>query len=215
MINRFDDIYATNAWGHGSGEGSLPIHNSGYVSYLESFLLRQNIDSVVDMGCGDWQFSKSIHWRDVRYDGFDVASSVVANNQQAYSTERIRFHLYSGDPSELPSADLLIAKDVLQHLPNNFILNFLSHLPRFKFALLTNCINPRGQTVNRDIEAGDFRYLDLRLPPFNLKAAEVFSFTKSVNLFQPLNLLKHIVRGPEWRKAVLLTNSRQMKSGDG
>jgi hypothetical protein len=210
--NRFDDIYATNAWGHGSGEGSLPIHTKGYVTFLEEFLLRRNIDSVVDMGCGDWQFAKSIHWRDVRYDGYDVASSVVADNQHAYSTDRIRFHLYSGDPKELPSADLLIAKDVLQHLPNDFVLDFLPHLSRFKYALLTNCVNPRGPTANRDIRTGDFRYLDLRLPPFNLEATEVFSFTKSVNQVRSMNLLKRIVRGPEWRKVVLLANNRKTGS---
>lgn len=213
MENKFDDIYATNAWGCGSGEGSLPIHTKGYVSFLEDFVLRQKIESIVDVGCGDWQFSKNIHWGDIRYDGFDVASSVIAANQQFYSTDKVRFHLYSGDPNELPSADLLVAKDVLQHLSNEFIHSFLPHLSRFKFALLTNCVNPRVPTINQDIEAGDFRYLDLRLPPFNLEAAEVFSFAKSASLNEPLSLLKHIVRGPEWKKVVLLVNNRQAKDG--
>lgn len=57
MSKRFEEIYATNEWGHGSGEGSLPVHTRGYVAFLQAFLAEKNITSVVDMGCGDWQFS--------------------------------------------------------------------------------------------------------------------------------------------------------------
>ena len=37
MNKRFEEIYATNAWGYGSGEGSLQVHTAGYARLLESF----------------------------------------------------------------------------------------------------------------------------------------------------------------------------------
>jgi len=201
MNSRFEQIYAKNEWGYGSGEGSLPEHNLGYIQFLESFLVRHGIKSIVEMGCGDWQFSKNIRWGASSYHGFDVVPAVVEFNRSTYTRDQVAFSLYSGDPAELPTADLLIVKDVLQHLNDLTVQRALLHLPRFRYSLVTNCVNPRGLTVHHDIEDGGFRYLDLRLPPFGLKASEVYSF-------HPRGSLKErLLRRPRWRKKVLLVES--------
>jgi 2-polyprenyl-3-methyl-5-hydroxy-6-metoxy-1,4-benzoquinol methylase len=197
-MNRFEQIYDKNEWGHGSGEGSLLEHTRGYMAFLQEFMAKRGVKSVVEMGCGDWQFSKFVDWAGANYSGFDVVPSVIKSNQEAYAKAGVTFQIYSGDPVELPSADLLIVKDVLQHLNDEAVKTLFPQLSRFKFALLTNCINPRGDTVNRDIEDGDFRYLDLRLPPFNLNATEVFSFSNEKTLVQKL------LRRTRWHKHVLL-----------
>lgn len=205
MQERFEEIYARNEWGHGSGEGSLIAHTEAYIQFINQFLGERSIESVVDMGCGDWQFSKYISWGSAKYVGFDVVKSVIERNCQAYSTDTITFSHYSGNPSDLPGADLLIVKDVLQHLSDEEVLRFIPFLRNFRYALLTNCVDPKGPTVNRDIQTGGCRYLDLRLPPFNLEARQVFEFSKTTN---PLTLL---FRAPKWKKIVLLveaTNSR-------
>ena len=111
------------------------------------------------------------------YDGFDIVSSLIGENQKKFSSNTIKFHVYSGDPGELPTADLLIAKDVLQHLSDAAVKAFLTEVKRYNYAIITNCVNPHGATVNADIEDGGFRYLDLRLPPFSIEAEELFSFT--------------------------------------
>jgi SAM-dependent methyltransferase len=198
MSNRFEQIYATNEWGSGSGEGSLPMHTLGYVEFLQRFLAEKRISSVVDMGCGDWQFSRSIQWGSIRYRGYDVVRSVIEENIKRYSAPNVSFHLYSGNAEELPPADLLISKDVLQHLSDNSIGKVLPFLDRFKYSLLTNCVNPRGTTVPMDIADGDFRYLDLRLPPFSLAAKEVYSFNNA------MNPIERLLKGPRWTKRVLL-----------
>ena len=92
------------------------------------------------MGCGDWQFSRLIDWSGMTYDGFDVVDSVIAINSKKYALPNVRFHAYTGNPKELPSADLLIAKDVLQHLSNDAIGVFIAEMKKYKFVLLTNCI---------------------------------------------------------------------------
>lgn len=199
-MNPFDRIYLNNEWGCGSGEGSLPVHTSSYVRFLESFIRKNNIKSVVDAGCGDWQFSRLVDWGDTSYIGYDVVESVVREDTKKYASNRIKFIHYSGNPHELPSADLLICKDVLQHLPNASVSAFLGELNKYRCCLLTNCVNPRGVTVNQDISTGEFRYLDLRLPPFNLVARQVFTFQKN----------EHIWRRwfrPSWKKIVLLIGS--------
>jgi hypothetical protein len=82
----------------------------------------------------------------------------------------------------MPGADLAISKDVLQHWPNEAILNFLKGLNSFKYAILTNdckviCRSWRrpwiGEEIfepNSDICAGNYRPIRLREPPFSLEA---------------------------------------------
>ena len=100
-----------------------------------------------------------------------------------------------------PAADLLIVKDVLQHLNDATVQRTLEHFPRFRQVLATNCVNPRGPTMHRDIADGDFRYLDLRQPPFSLQATEVYSFERRGSLKERL------LGRPRWRKKVLLVES--------
>ncbi|AZN37814.1 class I SAM-dependent methyltransferase [Iodobacter ciconiae] len=203
MNNRFEEIYATNEWGTGSGEGSLPIHTQSYIDFLEQFTLKNKIKSVLDMGCGDWQFSKNIHWDGIQYQGYDVVKSVVSYNQQHYTAPNIRFQQYSGNPDDLPNAELIIAKDVLQHLSNQSIECFIKNMTRYPYALITNCVNPGAITINHDINTGDFRYLDLRLAPFHLSAREVFSFTNADNTGN---------EAPRWLKKVLLIENHSTPS---
>jgi SAM-dependent methyltransferase len=206
MTNRFSEIYENNVWAHGSGEGSLEIHTRGYREFLQEFLVQKKISSVVDMGCGDWQFSRLVNWHGARYQGFDVVPSVITANKQKFSSGHVSFNVYSGNPAELPEADLLIAKDVLQHLPSQTVADFLPHLSKYKYALLTNCVNAKGETQNGDIELGDFRPLDLRLAPFHLKSSPVFSFEKNeTSLYRKLRTR---IRGyPKWKKVVLLVDN--------
>ena len=216
MKEIFEEVYAKKYWGPGSGRGSLPISTKGYVEFLEKFLAQREIQSIIDLGCGDWQFSRYVQWGTAQYRGFDVVSSVISNNQRNYASRNINFQLYSGNPDELPKADVLLAKDVLQHWSNQTIAAFLPVLARYRFALITNDVNPRGPTANIDIEDGGYRYLDLRLPPFQLSATEVYSFTSNdVGFFNQVVLgglrstLRWSVTGcrPSWIKRVLLVES--------
>lgn len=171
----FNTIYQTNAWGCGSGPGSNPIVTKEYVNFLHLFFKEKNIQSIADIGCGDWQFSKNIDFDKIHYTGYDVASFVIEKNNANYKKENIDFVLYDGDFSKVKSADLVICKDVLQHLPNDKIFEFLNILPKFKFALIANDI---GLKVNENILTSGYRPLDLTKYPFNLDAKKVFSIDR-------------------------------------
>lgn len=170
----FDTIYKTGAWVNGSGDGSDENLCAGYVAFLQDFFKRHNIKSIVDCGCGDWQFSKNIDFSGIDYKGFDVANFVIERNNATYKKDNVNFSLYNGDFSLLPSADLLLCKDVLQHLPNAKIQEFIDNLHKFKFALITNDI---GKSVNVDIVMG-CRSIDLRQEPFNLHCELVFTIAR-------------------------------------
>jgi len=173
----FETIYNRNVWGKGSGAGSRPDVARPYMQFLQAFLINNQIRSVVDIGCGDWQFSQFINWGNASYLGIDVVSSVIAANQQRFAKPNISFVCANplDDTFIPPIGDLLLLKDVLQHLSNANVQKLLALTSRFKFSLITNAYAP----VNDDCQNGDTRPLDIRAEPFNLRhAALVFGFNE-------------------------------------
>ena len=196
MKHIFTKIYAENGWGHGSGEGSLPQNTEAYRIFLQQFIRERHIKTVVDYGCGDWQFSRLIDWRNVQYLGLDVVDSLIEHHNSTYRTNNITFKAIDGIPEELPDADLILIKDVLQHWSNETILSFIPKLVKYKYALITNCVNPKGMTDNQDTWDGCFHYMDLRKPPFSYDMTKVLEYTNKEALYDPAQVW--------WKKLVLL-----------
>ena len=198
MRERFEQIYATNEWHYGSGEGSLPANTVGYRRFLQGFLRNHAITTVTDYGCGDWQFSRLIDWRGIDYQGFDIVRPVIEANRRQFARANIRFDDPPEDFDGLEPADLLLAKDVLQHWSHSTIHRFLAVLPRFRFALLTNGVAV-GETPNEDIPDSGFRLLDLTRAPFNLRCERVYSYRREKRRWRGLWWEPH-----RFRKDVLL-----------
>jgi SAM-dependent methyltransferase len=182
----FTNIYKNKKWGcnefgeGSSGPGSTLEMTEPYRFLLQDFLNSSNIQSVVDVGCGDWEFSRAINWTGIDYRGYDVVKSVIQHNQERYSAANIQFFLENALTFELPSADLLICKDVLQHLPNEDIHNFIQQLHKYKYCLLTNDIFPPYTNLDRQLNRGGFGKLDLTQPPFSLNGIYVLSFCHGI-----------------------------------
>ena len=78
----------------------------------------------------------------------------------------------------LPTADLLIVKDVPQHWSNADIQAFLPRLQNYKGALITNSFPPGAEnSINGEMRAGaNYRPVDLLRAPLNLPGRYVFDF---------------------------------------
>lgn len=179
----FTSIYDQGAWGKDekgqgiSGSGSLVENASLYMKFLEDFVKANEIKTIVDVGCGDWSFSRYINWNSARYLGVDVVKSVIERNQSAFTSPTVTFVQADTLNTPLPAADLLICKDVLQHLNNEDVKVFLGQLSHFKHCLITNDVDPQTfSSLNQDITRGDYRNLDLTKPPFNLKGVKILNF---------------------------------------
>ena len=109
-----------------------------YIAYIEKFMKDHNIKSVIDAGCGDWEFSKYMDWSGVNYIGYDVVGSVIEENKKTFSLNNVKFVHENFLLSDLPSADLFICKHVFQHLRNSDIIKFSPQLKKFKYCLITN-----------------------------------------------------------------------------
>jgi SAM-dependent methyltransferase len=192
--NAFTAIYRYGVWGGGnlksviggSGGGSEPSHAEPYMKLLTTFLKEKQITSVVDLGSGDWQFSRLIDWNGIRYTGIDCVPEVVNEVATSFTTDTITFRCldFSNAPGDLPSADLAILKDVIQHWPNEVITRFLREiisLRLYKYILITNCCN---QGVTRYSEMGGSEPLSpTMMPLLEFSPMELLRYsTKSVSL---------------------------------
>lgn len=177
-METFTRIYATNAWGKGSGAGSVPAHCYEWITFLRWFIRQEGLRSVADLGCGDWQFSPYIyHDLHVHYVGYDIVSSVVEENQRKWSSEWCRFEQldFSTHVENLAAAELYILKDVLQHWSSERIEEFLHELlakPGLRFVLVCNCASPVDWPVDNIVDGG-WRPLFASRPPLLQFAPEV------------------------------------------
>jgi len=134
----FDKIYENSYWGKGSGGGSSPEATQPYKVFLEDFIRQYKIQSIVDLGCGDWQFSKFLDFGGATYIGIDASKCVIANNQKLFARLGVSFANLPKNHHDIPSADLLVCKDVLMHLSTKEVQDILSILPNYKYGHLEN-----------------------------------------------------------------------------
>jgi len=155
----FGDIYKRQIWGDGSelaplsGSGSTRANALPYIDFVGSFIEKNKINSVLDFGHGDWQMWDENSFNTVDYLGVDIAKDFSVTIQSKLGNPKRQFEYFDISENHLPSADLLLSKDVLQHLPGLTIQTFLNQMKRFKFAIICNdiCVKRSLITDFRDI----------------------------------------------------------------
>ncbi|MBI4709374.1 MAG: class I SAM-dependent methyltransferase [Candidatus Portnoybacteria bacterium] len=177
MKKIFERIYLDKVWYKGSGSGSLPSNTKKYRSFLRDYIKKNNIEKVIDIGCGDWGFSRLMDWSGMQYLGIDVVGFIIDENKKRWESDNVKFRCADVRKIKLPKADLIIIKDVLQHWTSKEILRFVKKIKRFPHILITNSFKGASQAmINQDIKNGEARPLDLSAPPFNLKIKELLKY---------------------------------------
>lgn len=170
----FSKIYENDVWTNGSGPGSNPDAVKNYVENLINTIKKYNIKTVLDYGCGDWQFSKFIDWENLvdSYVGVDIVDGLIDHHNKNYSTNKVKFEYLTND-WKFPKVDLIICKDVLQHLPNDIANGLLDSFEQSSsYMLITNDVNKLNTTLDCDI--GGWRPLDLTASPYNKEPLVLF-----------------------------------------
>ncbi len=105
------------ARGGDSGSGSQAHLAQAKAQFLNEFVERARVRSVVELGCGDG--TQLELFRFPSYTGIDVAQQVVLENRQRFRSEQLRFlttEEWTSLPPEQRSAELALSLDVLYHL---------------------------------------------------------------------------------------------------
>jgi len=166
----FSRIASSNMWGSQEtpcGPGSTVEACKPILEALPRWISKFEVKSIVDLGCGDWNWMKHLDLSGIQYDGFDVVEFFIAGNRK-YETRNIRFHHADILEAEIPTSDLVICKDVLGHLPNDLVLKVLDKV-KGKARLLaasTSVVWPSSKRVG--MRVGAFSPIDLEGKPFNV-----------------------------------------------
>ena len=177
----FNAIYTNSTWGHKSGPGSDPANASAWIAEANKLLAQADIHTVLDLGCGDWRLGKELNLLGKEYTGIDVSSVIIEDIKQ-YESEHIKFMQGDLETIDLPPTDLILIKDVLQHLPISAIHTIMNKImASAKYALICNDI----ADVNTECEPGGWRGINLALEPFNYKLQLVMAYgTKRISLYR-------------------------------
>jgi SAM-dependent methyltransferase len=183
----FTKIYEEGAWGRSddpsqrfySGSGSHDESVAGaYVDAIRAFLSAFKArPSVVDLGCGDFHVGSQIRSLCKQYVACDIVEPLVMFNKEKYKSLDVDFRLVDMTRDELPRADIVFVRQVLQHLSNKQISSALPQIAvKYKYLVLTEHLPSENDFVpNLDKAVGaDFRLkansgVILTRRPFNLK----------------------------------------------
>ena len=191
----FTNVYKHKLWGAeggGSGPGSTYAVTSEFRRQLSTFMLEQNLSSMVDAPCGSffWQNALVRHLRqrssnNFTYHGVDVVGSVIEEVKKRHPPEEYPYLSFAhGDITRdvLPfGVDLLWSRDTLQHLSQR---NIMAALANFKKANpLWLVIGGYMKDENADIADGSAFYFSPLKPPYSLYPEYIWYETHGKHLF--------------------------------
>lgn len=156
-----EQIYALNLWGgtdssfySGSGSHHQDIVNP-YIEVVTSFLNSFKTPPVVcDLGCGDFNIGKELVSYAGKYVAVDIVEDLIKYNSDIFQQENLKFHCLDIAVDEIPSGDIVILRQVLQHLSNPEIHSILDKLRDFKYLILTEHLPEGDFEPNLEIISG-------------------------------------------------------------
>lgn len=119
--------------------------------------------TLLDVGCGDWNWMSNIELP-CDYIGVDIVPEVIEANKR-HERKGVRFMLANAIEGELPSADVVLCREVLFHLSFKDGKAALANMKNTKFIIATT---DNSIWFNSDIPTGDFRPINLQRRPYNL-----------------------------------------------
>lgn len=167
----FRRIYEENRWldpESVSGMGSNLTQTAVLRDTLPHLFDELGVQTLVDAPCGDFHWMSAADLGDLDYWGLDILPEIIEKNSRGFGSERRRFAVLDLVASPVPvGADLFMCRDLLVHLSLDAGLRVLRNIARGdpKWVLLTTFTR---RVENVDILPGEWRPLNLTLPPFDL-----------------------------------------------
>jgi SAM-dependent methyltransferase len=166
----FTYIYRTQLWsddGSPSGVGAELESTAVLRRELPRLLRRYGVRSLLDLPCGDFGWLSHADLSGIDYTGADIVPDLVERNAERYAGPGRRFLRLNLAADPLPRTDVVLCRDCLVHLRYEQIFRAFANLRRSgsTYLLATTFLE---LDANAEIDTGDWRPLNLVLPPFAL-----------------------------------------------
>ncbi|WP_162340640.1 class I SAM-dependent methyltransferase [Cyclobacterium salsum] len=171
MDDIFNKIHSKNTWGStesASGRGSEIRHTKTLLRKLDRLTKDLGVKSMLDAPCGDFNWMKHLDRTGISYIGMDIVEDLIGSLNVKYAQDsQVTFKAGNIIAGGLPQVDLIFCRDCLVHFSFEDIHQSLSNFKKSGSTyLLTTSYTDRG--VNRDIQTGGWRPINLEKEPFNL-----------------------------------------------
>lgn len=171
----FAEIYRENFWlgtKSRSGQGSTLVTTAVIREELPQLFDMFKIDSILDAGCGDYYWMRTVDMNKRIYFGVDIVSEMIEKNRVNFADENHHFLCLNLAEDSLPKVDMVICRDVLAHLDIQTACKVLRNLKASGSTFLLATTHETGK--NRSIVAGNHYPYDLTAEPFNLPEPLIF-----------------------------------------
>ena len=165
----FTEIYVKNKWkddfSH-SGTGSNLEQTKEIIKVFPKLILQYNIQSILDIPCGDFYWMKELDFSGLSYIGADIVSELIIENIKKFKRSNINFQIIDLLEDEIPDSDLIFCRDCFVHFSFEDIFKALKNIKKTnsKYFMTTNFVE---RNHNDDIPTGAWRTINLCKPPFN------------------------------------------------
>jgi SAM-dependent methyltransferase len=158
----FSEHYRKRLWNGGSGTGSTPAEALPYIEAVNTLAAIAGWKSCVDVGCGDGRVAAKLAFAEYR--GFDPtpeALEMFGKNAPGKTASQLDCYR---ELEHLPSADVLLCRDVLHHWPNAWVHDWMRRLTalvesgKYKAAVL--CQDRHQWHDGQDTWVGGYRALN-------------------------------------------------------
>jgi len=168
----FSDYYRRNKWGDAdsrSGKGSNLLATQELRKILPELVSELNVDSFLDLPCGDYFWMQHVDLGASRYTGGDIVSELISDNRASHGRDGVTFEVIDLIQGPIPRHDLVFTRDCLVHLSTDHVKAALRNIKASGSEWLLTTTYP-GTGTNAEISTGQWRSLDLEKPPFSLGA---------------------------------------------
>jgi SAM-dependent methyltransferase len=161
-------MYVNHRWGDKesvSGTGSKLEQTRKLTEILPGLFLQYNIQSVLDIPCGDFNWMRHVDVSCVRYSGADIVKPLIEKNRQIVASPNIDFFVADIIESRLPSVDLILCRDCFVHFSHKHIFKAIANIKTSNSGFLLTTTFPSH--ANFDIVTGSWRPINLEKKPFS------------------------------------------------
>jgi len=163
----FTEIYKKNRWKgiSQSGIGSSLEETEIIRKKLPKLFLELKVKSLLDIPCGDFYWFKEIELGSISYIGADIVEDIIIKNKK-YENKNRTFIKLDLCYDSIPKVDLIFCRDLFQHLPTKDISKAITNIKKSysKYLITSSHLSTK---LNKEIIKGEYRELNLLLPPFS------------------------------------------------
>jgi 2-polyprenyl-3-methyl-5-hydroxy-6-metoxy-1,4-benzoquinol methylase len=190
----FSSIYANNIWGGNSGDffsgiGSDDNFAVPYCELITDFVAHQKLEKIkiIDLGCGDFrvgqQLLKNLEKAKIEYQytGIDIVPKLIEHHNSKYSASNVKFLCLNMTTEDLPTGDICLIRQVLQHLSNQDIKKVLDKTTQYNSVFITeshpnnaeDCVPNIDMLTGAEIRLEQNSGVFLDQAPFDLNQVEL------------------------------------------